>query len=201
MKATCKNCQDLPHCKDCHDFLQRLGSITKISANLPRAELLEWLARLQGLYAGREQYVISSELYEQERDAARSELRHLKGMSENELTNQLSVERITNNNLHTQIDEMTDQLSADLISDDAKDIKQYAQRIKEEMDIVITFAEVVMEQPNKTLHFQLNPSDLTAWRNLPRAIARIDGKIQEFNNAKSILRGMGITEHPVVIAE
>lgn len=91
--------------------------------------------------------------------------------------------------------------SANLISNEADVIKQYAQQIKEEMDIVIKYAEAVSKQPNKTLHFQLNPSDLTAWRNLPRAIARIDGKIQEFNKTKSILRGMGITEHPVVIAE
>lgn len=91
--------------------------------------------------------------------------------------------------------------SANLISDDAKAIKRYAQQVKEEMDIVIDFAEAVSEQPNNTLHFQLNPSDLTAWRNLPREIARIDGKIKEFNNAKSILRGMGITEYPVVNTE
>lgn len=74
----------------------------------------------------------------------------------------------------------------------AREVESYAIRIKEEMEEVVKMADHIKSSSKKVSHCQLEPSDLTAWRDLPRIITALDAKIKGLNTMKFVLREMGV---------
>jgi|TARA_R100001530_G_scaffold60129_1_gene43471 uncharacterized protein YhaN len=87
-----------------------------------------------------------------------------------------------------------------VIQEKAAQIRKYAEQIKKEMEQIIEFAELVEEDAQFSKHFQMNPSDNTAWRNLPRAIVSCDAKINEHNNMKSMLKELGFDSEIIYLS-